>query len=346
MRLWIDLSNSPHPLLFSPVARRLEQLGHSVHITARDNAQTVELARAHWPEVEVIGGASPKGRLRKARALADRVGQLNRWARAARPDVALSHNSYSQIVAAFRLGIPPITAMDYEHQPANHLAFRLSETILLPSALRRSLVRLQGATASKTSFYSGLKEEIYLADFRPDPQVLDELGISLDAGEPLVVARPAPDRAIYHAFENPLFLDCVRAVLRSSAATVVVLPRHEGQREAIERLCERRCIVASKAVDSRSLMSRADLMIGAGGTMTREAALMGVHTLSLFAGRQPAVDRWLEANGLMRVIRDVQDLPAVEPQPRADRLGLLRERGRELVDHFCDAVTSSIEDRR
>ena len=136
-----------------------------------------------------------------------------------RPDVALSHNSYSQIVAAFRLGIPAITAMDYEHQPANHLAFRLAGKVLLPAALRRSSVRLQGATARKSSFYPGLKEEIYLSDFRPNPHVLDELGLSLGADEPLVVARPAPDQAIYHTFENPLFLDCLKAVLRDSAAT-------------------------------------------------------------------------------------------------------------------------------
>ena len=346
MRIWIDLSNSPHPLLFSPVARRLEELGHSVHVTARDNAQTVELARERWPEVVVIGGASPKGRVRKAHALADRVGRLSRWAKGAKPDVALSHNSYSQIVAAFRLRIPAITAMDYEHQPANHLAFRLSGRILLPAALRRSSVRLQGATAGKSFFYPGLKEEIYLADFQPDPTVLAGLGISLRDDEPLVVARPAPDQAIYHPFENPLFLGCVKAVLRNSPATVVVLPRHDGQRAAIESLCVPRCVVAHKAVDSRSLMSRADLMIGAGGTMTREAALMGVPTLSLFAGRQPAVDQWLEARGRMRVIRDVGELPAVEPQPHNDRLDLLRERGRGLVEQFCDAVTSGTENRR
>jgi predicted glycosyltransferase len=343
MRIWIDLSNSPHPLLFSPIARRLEELGHSVHLTARDNAQTVELASERWPEVTVIGGASPKGRVPKARVLAARVSGLRRWARTARPDVALSHGSYGQIVAAFTLGIPTITAMDFEHQPANHLAFRLSGRVVLPTALHGYSMRHQGLTRTKAWFYPGLKEEVYLADFRPDPKILDELGVSLEADEPLVVARPAPDQAIYHSFENPLFVECVKSVLRTSRATVVVLPRHDGQRQAIERLGEPRCIVAGRAIDSRSLMSRADLMIGAGGTMTREAALMGVPTLSLFAGRRPAVDRWLEANGMMRVIRDVRDLPTtVEPQPRADRLDLLRERGRELVDTFCDAVTSSI----
>lgn len=342
MRIWIDLSNSPHPLLFSPVASRLEQLGHTVLVTARDNAQTVELAQKRWPGVTVIGGASPKGRVAKTRALGRRILMLREWARRARPDAALSHNSYSQIVAARWIGIPAVTAMDFEHQPANHLAFRLSSAVLLPSALERTQVRLQGATGKKTRFYPGLKEELYLADFVPDENVLQSLGISLDEGEALVVARPAPDRAIYHAFDNPLFRECVRAVLRDSQATVVVLPRHSGQRPAVEGLDPRRCVVPSTAVDSRSLMSQADLMIGAGGTMTREAALMGVPTVSLFAGRQPAVDRWLEDRGAMKVLTDVRDMPRVEKQPRRDRLQLMRNRGQELVDEFCEAVTRGL----
>jgi predicted glycosyltransferase len=338
LRIWIDLSNSPHPLLFAPVARRLETQGHAVLVTARDNAQTVELARQRWDHVEVIGDASPKSRLAKAGAMVHRVAELGRWAREAGPDVALSHNSYGQILAARALRIPAVTAMDYEHQPANHLAFRLARTVLLPAALQATAVRRQGAAARKTRFYPGLKEEIYLGDFAPDPELPRRLGIALEAGDTLVVARPEPGRAIYHRFDNPLFRDCLEAVVRDPSTHVVVLPRHPEQREELEQLRLPRCVIPNRALDSRSLLSRADLMIGAGGTMTREAALMGVPTLSLFAGRRPAVDRWLEERGFMRVVHSVDDLPTVQPQAPADRLAALRERGDGLVDHFCAAV--------
>jgi predicted glycosyltransferase len=342
MRIWIDLSNSPHPLLFRPIARRLQERGHTVAITARDNAQTVELARERWPDVEVIGGVSPKGRLDKARTIGGRAAALRRWAAAERPDVALSHNSYAQIVAAGSLRVPVVTAMDFEHQPANHLAFRLAKSVLLPAALCGSAVWRQGATARKTHFYSGLKEEVYLADFRPDSDVLHGLGIALGPGETLVVARPAPDRAAYHPFENPLFVDCVKTVLRDGRTTVVVLPRHPDQADLLEHLALPRCAVVRAAVDSRSLMSVADLMIGAGGTMTREAALMGVPTLSLFAGHRPAVDRWLQDRGMLRVLSDAHDCPPVTRQPRADQLAALRVRGAFLVDEFCDATERAV----
>ena len=135
MRIWIDLSNSPHPLLFAPIARALEAAGAAVRVTARDNAQTVELARQRWCDVEVIGGPSPAGRGAKGASLGRRVRDLAAWARRERPDVALSHNSYAQLMAARLVGVKAVTAMDYEHQPANHLAFRLANSVLLSTGL-------------------------------------------------------------------------------------------------------------------------------------------------------------------------------------------------------------------
>ncbi|MGH9028802.1 MAG: DUF354 domain-containing protein, partial [Acidimicrobiales bacterium] len=204
MKVWIDLSNSPHALLFAPVARRLEEQGHSVVVTARDNAQTVALAEQRWPGLHVIGRESPAGRAAKARALTDRIAALRRFAHAERPDVALSHNSYAQIVAGRSAGIFVVTAMDFEHQPANHLAFRIAHRVLLPEAVRGSGVARQGATPAKTRFYRGFKEELYLADFIPDARVLERLGVDRD-GRKLVVARTPPSRALYHRFGNELF---------------------------------------------------------------------------------------------------------------------------------------------
>jgi uncharacterized protein len=339
MRVWIDLANSPHPLLFAPVARVLQERGHAVVLTARDNAQTVDVAREHWDRVEVIGGASPRAPAAKARALARRVRRLRGWARAQRPDVALSHNSYAQIVAARSLGLPTLTAMDYEHQPANHLAFRLADRLLLPQALRDSRVTRQGARDGKVGWYPGLKEEIYLGDFRPDASVLEKLGIRRAEDSAIVVARTPPSRALYHDADNPLFLDVVRLAARQANVRCVVLTRHPEQREAVRALGEPRLIVPERAIDSRSLMYEADLVVGAGGTMTREAALLGVPTLSVFAGRTPAVDVWLERHGRLRRLQAVDDLLPIVPRARPpDDLTPLRERGARLVDLFVDTT--------
>ena len=103
--------------------------------------------------------------------MARRVRDAAAWARREYPDVALSHNSYAQIVAARALRMPVVTAMDFEHQPVNHLAFRLADRVLLPRALR-ARESSHRAPASKTCWYDGLKEELYLGDFEPDPGTL------------------------------------------------------------------------------------------------------------------------------------------------------------------------------
>jgi uncharacterized protein len=339
MKIWIDLSNSPHPLLFAPIVARLEGLGHTVRLTARDNAQTVELARQRWDDVIVIGGPSKGGRAAKARATLSRIRRLAAWARRERPDVALSHNSYAQIVAARAMGIRTVTAMDYEHQPANHLAFRLAHVVLLPAALRGAGVRRQGASPRKLRLYEGLKEEIYLGDFQPDRGILAAAGVERGPRTVVVVARTPPSGALYHRSDNPLFVEALRAISSVPEARCVVLARRPEQREAIADLSLPNVAIPERALDARSLMHASDLILGAGGTMTREGALLGVPTLSLFAGRTPAVDRWLEERGALRRLVEVGDLPAIrrrseEPRDPAE----LRVRGERLVAEFVDAV--------
>ena len=316
MKVWIDCSNSPHPLLFAPVARRLEQAGHEVTVTARDNAQTAELARERWPKVMTIGGASPRKRWAKGATLCERVADLRRWAACARPDVALSHNSYAQIVAARSLRIPSVTAMDFEHQPANHLAFRLATTVLVPEALPVDLIRRQGAVTAKLVRYPGLKETLYVGDFDPDPEIVRKLGLTTRP-RVLAVARTAPTRAIYHSSSNTLFEQALRTICSQEGAVCVVLTRHAEQIDAIERLGLPNCIVSRAAIDSRSLIYAADVMIGAGGTMTREAALMGLPTWTLFAGKTPAVDVWLESRGMLRRLTRPEQLADLAPRHTA-----------------------------
>lgn len=346
MRVWIDLANSPHPLLFAPVARRLEELGHKVLITARDNAQTLPLARRRWPDAAVFGGPTPAGRPAKAWAVAARIADLRRWARRVEPDVALSHNSYAQIVAARSLRLPTVTAMDYEHQPANHLAFRLASLVLLPEVLPLELVRRQGAAPSKTHRYPGLKEDLYLGDFEPDPTITRKLGFDHSNGHVLVVTRTPPTRALYHERSHSFYVELLRRLTAQPEVRCVILTRHPDERNALKAAGCDRCVIPSQPLDSRSLMYQADIVIGAGGTMTREAALLGVPTYSVFAGRESAVDRWLEEEGRLRRLTRLEDMPEVRRRTAEPvSVGELRKRGRVAVEWFVRPLETQARGR-
>jgi uncharacterized protein len=345
VRVWIDLSNSPHPLLFEPVAQRLEIGGHEVLITARDNAQTVELARQRWSDTKVIGGHSPRGKRAKLAAISRRIRDLRRWAASVRPHVALSHNSYAQVVAARSSRIPVVTAMDFEHQPANHLAFRLANTILLPEVLPVHSLRLQGARPRKVITYPGLKEELYIGEFRPDADILVKLGLQLRP-RLVVVVRTPPSRAVYHPSSNPLFKAALRTICAQEDVACVTLARHPEQIAGIDAMGLANCIVPRTAVDSRSLIYAADAFIGAGGTMTREAALMGIPTWTMFAGATPAVDSWLERQGLMSRLTGPEQLARIGPR-RTDPRGPaeLRNRSEAIAHIFIDSTLAAAGQR-
>ena len=203
MRIWVDLTNSPHVLVMRPVVRALEADGHEVEVTARDFAQTLELC-------DRLGcaphGRRPPPRRRrgsKAVGLFSRSAALVRWARGRGFDAALGHGSNDITVAAKLLRIPSATAFDYEWATVQHnVNCRLVRNVVVPDAIPPERLYRYGARG-KIRAYPGLKEEYYLADFEPSEGVLDELG--LDSAQPIAVVRTPPDVSLYHRFENPLF---------------------------------------------------------------------------------------------------------------------------------------------
>jgi predicted glycosyltransferase len=205
-------------------------------------------------------------------------------------------------------------------------------------------VHKQGASDHRARFYPGFKEEIYLGDFEPDSSVLTAVGVAQD-GRPLVVARTPPSRAAYHHFGNPLFREALDTLATCSDARIVTLARYAEQRAAIRALGLANVHLPERAVDSRSLIYHADLVIGAGGTMTREAALMGVPTYSLFAGEQPAVDRQLERQGHLRRLRTPDQLPVVRHhRAEARSIANIRARAHGLVEVFVEATCGPAPD--
>jgi len=293
MRVWIDLTNSPHPLVMRPIAERLRADGHEVSVTARDFAQTVELAHRLGLDPTVIGRHRGGRVASKARGLASRSFALARWARPRRFDLALGHGSNDVTVAAAALRIPSATMFDYEWATVQHnVNCRLARVVVVPDAIPPARLARYGARG-KLRAYPGLKEEYYLADFEPSDTVLHEL--ALDAREPIVVVRTPPVVSLYHRFENELFAG-VLARLRGSQA--VVLPRIAAQREELMRFGG--FIVPEHAIDAQSLIAHADLVISAGGTMNREAVALGTPVWTTFEGRLGAVDERLIADGRMR----------------------------------------------
>src|SRR5215213_7587360 len=307
MRLWVDLANSPHVPFFKALTKRFVSEGHEVEITAREFAETVPLAQAAGFAPAVVGAHAGRAVSAKAGSLMSRAWALAGWARRRKFDLAISHNSYSQILAARMLGVKTITMMDYEHQPANHLAFRFASRIIVPASFPAKRLRRYGARVGKVRRYHGTKEDVYLAGFQPDPSFaapLCELGLKPD--NVLVLVRPPAHDALYHRFQNTLFDEALTMLLGRQDVQVLLLPRNEAQRATYSGM--RRLIVPAAPLDGANLIAASDLVISAGGTINREAAALGVPAASIYAGRWAAVDEALVREGRLQRISSVDDL--------------------------------------
>jgi predicted glycosyltransferase len=321
MKLWIDLANSPHVPFFSALIPEFERRGHLVLTTAREFAQTVELALSAGLRPEVIGGHGGRALHGKAGNLVGRAAALMKWARGRKFDLAVSHNSYAQVAAARALRVRSVTLMDYEHQPANHLAFRLASRVIVPRSFPEDALRRYGARARKVRRYEGTKEDVYLADFAPDKhfaETLDELGVKTN--DVLVVVRPPARDALYHRFENELFDELLARLAARSDVKIILLARTEAQRAGFAARAGANMILPRVALDGSNLIAASDLVISAGGTMNREAAALGVPAATIYAGRWAAIDEELVREGRLRRIATREDLDAlvIEKKSGAD----------------------------
>jgi len=328
MRVWIDLTNSPHVLVMRPLIAALRGEGHDVAVTARDFAQTIELCERLGIAHTAIGHHRGERLAAKAGGLLSRSAALVRWARSeqrsGRFDIALGHGSNDVTVAAALLGIPSSTMFDYEWATVQHnVNCRLARAVVVPRAIPPQRLARYGASG-KVRAYDGLKEEYYLADFEPDGAVLEELG--LDRARTIVVVRTPPEVSLYHRFENDVFagvLERLRTAAADEGLQAVVLPRVDSQRVELRRIPG--FIVPEHAIDAQSLIANADLVISAGGTMNREAVALGTPVYTTFQGRLGAVDEQLIAEHRLRSLGDPDELdlsrrerPAAEARVRRD----------------------------
>jgi predicted glycosyltransferase len=332
VRIWIDLTAPAHPVVFRPIVQRLQAAGHEVEVTARDYAQTLQLAELHGLEYELIGRHGGRSAFGKARQLAGRSVSIVRWAKGRGFDVSTAHGSNDLPIASRMLGIPVVDMYDYEFATLQHtLGSHLAKRVLAPEAIPAERLARVGAKPPKLIQYPGLKEEYYLADFEPDPTVLEKLGV--DRERVIVVVRTPPDVSLYHRKSNPLFRQVVDRLGRDPAVHAVVLPRTEAQARFLRAVGLPSLIVPERAVDGQSLIALSDLVVSAGGTMNREAVALGIPVYTTYGGRLGGVDEWLIREGRLRPLVSAH---GIELQKRVGGGERMRRDPQFLVDRILE----------
>lgn len=314
MRIWIDLGNSPHVHFFLALAKELKKRECEILWTARNYAQTVPLARKARLPIEVFGTHGGKSLFKKGAKFGGRVKDLFLWARNKKIDLLLSHNSHEPLAAAKLLGIDSINLMDYEFHPANRLSFMLAKRVIVPKSFPDKLLKKLGAS-KKTLKFDGIKEDVYLADFKPALEFgkeLEDLGVKPE--DILIVVRPHAPEALYHRqFVNEILDKLLDKFAERKDVKIVLLPRKDYQGvELREKHPQRNIIIPPGVLDGKNLLSQADLVVSGGGTMTREAAALGIPAITVFAGNLGAVDKYLLEENRLLEIKNEKELAEIK----------------------------------
>lgn len=304
-RIWIDLDNSPHVPFFNPIIRELRNLSYEVVVTARDCSQTCGLADLLGLEYQKVGRHYGKHKALKILGTLFRAAQLIKTVGKEEPSLAVSHGSRAQMLSAALLRVPSLTMADYEHTKGDIR----TAWVMVPEVIGSDSLR---SPKERTLRYPGIKEDVYVPYFKPDPSILDELRI--DPSELIVTIRPPATEAHYHNPESEtLFLEAVNRIGMVESSRMVILPRNDTQKAMVTSVwnewCSRRKIVIpEQVVNGLNLLWHSDFAISGGGTMNREAAALGVPVYSIFRGKIGAVDKYLAECGRLILLETIENV--------------------------------------
>jgi predicted glycosyltransferase len=289
MKIWFDLSNSPHINMFAAMIRDLER-DHEVVITCRPLANTIDLLDLHGFKYTVVGVHYGGKLSAKLFGFPIRVMQLRKFLAARRIEVAISQSSFHSPVVSRLLGVRCIYMNDNEHAMGNIPAFICADKIMVPEFLGMEKLKKQFANPKKVTHYPGVKEGLYLWELD------DRLTRNRDAhkeakSRKIVYIRPEPWTAQYYRGSRN-FLDELLLGMKDHV-DVVLLPRGKEQGAHYQGPEFAGIRVVTTALDIADIAPECDLFIGAGGTMTREMAVLGIPTISVYQDELLDVDRYL-----------------------------------------------------
>lgn len=340
MKIWIDFINSPQVSFFEPLIEDLSNNGHEFVLTCRDSANTVQLIKERNWKFTIIGSKAEKSFIKKLLAFPLRILSLYKYLKNKNIEKAIGQSSFYLPITAKLLGIPSIYTNDNEHALGNIPSFIFATKIFIPENLNLSKVFKQGANRKKVFQYPGIKEGVYLwskgLEIQQNRQRSDKSGRR-------IFIRTEPSTAQYYSGKLN-FLDPVLLELKDKY-NITLLVRDKAQFQHYSQVKFSGIEVPENPISFDRVAVNCLLFIGAGGSMTREMALMGVPTISVYQGDLLDVDKFLIHKGLMQFQPDIKcekliDIITHLKDIDADPELLLK--GREAYEIFKSEILSLI----
>lgn len=292
MKIWIDFINTPQVSFWIPFIKEFEKRNYELILTCRDSGNTIGLLDMYGLNYTIIGEKVGKGKVQKMLFFPKRLFELYSYIKKRKPDVAASQSSFYQPVVARLLGIPSLYTNDNEHAKGNIFGFWFANKVVLPSAFINSDIAKKWPLKSKLNFYPSVKEAIYLSQ-------QEDLISAVKKPKNVIYFRPEPWSAQYYS--GPLNFFDKNLLKLASEYKIVVLPRDKNQIEYYKQQKFNQLEVAEKPLSLKLILGDCKLFIGAGGSMTRELAVMGISVVSIYQDKLLKVDKYLAEKGYLDI---------------------------------------------
>jgi uncharacterized protein len=307
-KAWIDLLTPKQVLFFRPIIRELESSGLEVLATSRAYRETAPLAERAGLSLKVVGERGDQSREEQLLAATRRQAEMIPVVKGFGPGVAVSVASGVCARVAFGLGIPHVAVNDSPHsEVAGRLSLPLTRRLFCPWVIPYEAWERFGIRRSQVTRYRALDPAVWLK--RPP---LRGPTPELDSGKVTITVRVPESDAPYMAGTDASWTGTLLGAIAGTFpdANLVALCRYDRQVRELRAEFGGRYAIPEEVVSGHDLLAATDLFVGMGGTMSAEAALMGVPTISAFQGSL-YTDRYLESVGLLARARKAASVVAL-----------------------------------
>jgi hypothetical protein len=293
MRIWIDALTPKQANLFSVLVPRLVANGHEAYVTSRHYREVEQLLQIRGTKATVIGRHGGADLPTKLAESSKRITELAGFVSHRKPDLVISCCSPEAARVAYGLHIPHYAICDSPHAEAVcRLTLPLSRELFTPRVIPKRAWKRYGVASSDIIQYNALDPVVWIREYASS-SFMEPSGLVSE--KPIVLLRPEEEYASYlqtATTRKTIAAQLARALSKLSAH-VIVLPRYEKQVEVLTSELAGVASVLPNVVDAIALYSRCSAFVGAGGTMSAEAALMGVPTISCYPSEPTYVDKYL-----------------------------------------------------
>ena len=279
MKIWIDIL-TPKQLLFSePIIEKLGQK-HDILCTSREYNEVTKLAKIRHFDLIFVGKHGGGDKKSKLEASIERIEKLTKKINKFKPDVVISFGSPEAARISFGLGIKHIMFCDSPHANAvMRLTLPLIQKLLIPYVIPKKEFSKFGINEKDIVQYKAI-DAVVTMQRKINQNIISPFR---NNNKKNILIRVEEEQAAY-ASKSGKIISIIQEVVKDfKNENIVVLGRYPKQIENLQKVFGKKIKVAKMSFDGKYLLNQTDVFIGSGGTMTAEAALMGIPTISYYA---------------------------------------------------------------